>query len=187
MVRGPPRPCPPPVCGSCPVVPAVPVDCAESPTAHIAATQVAVNTRFMSLILLLGWEAAKKTSRLFVQEVRQPTALESSKKRVDSPAQRSGVIRVKRYTELGGQAFVQASCAKVAELADAPVLGAGSRKAVWVRVPPFALLRSAAVRDRATECRHRWRSSTVAAQRRTWKGGLSLPARQLRSARTCYA
>ena len=32
--------------------------------------------------------------------------------------------------------------ARVAELADAPVLGAGSRKAVWVRVPPFALFDS---------------------------------------------
>ena len=28
--------------------------------------------------------------------------------------------------------------AKVAELADAPDLGSGGRKAVWVRVPPFA-------------------------------------------------
>src|SRR5205814_6122638 len=32
--------------------------------------------------------------------------------------------------------------AKVAELADAPDLGSGSRKAMGVRVPPFALLRS---------------------------------------------
>ena len=35
-------------------------------------------------------------------------------------------------------------CAKVAELADAPDLGSGSRKAMGVRVPPFALLRSPA-------------------------------------------
>ena len=34
--------------------------------------------------------------------------------------------------------------AKVAELADAPDLGSGSRKAMGVRVPPFALLRSRA-------------------------------------------
>ena len=33
-------------------------------------------------------------------------------------------------------------CAKVAELADAPDLGSGSRKAMGVRLPPFALLRS---------------------------------------------
>ena len=32
-----------------------------------------------------------------------------------------------------------ASFAKVAELADAPDLGSGSRKAMGVRVPPFAL------------------------------------------------
>ena len=31
------------------------------------------------------------------------------------------------------------SCAKVAELADAPALGAGSRKAMRVQVPAFAL------------------------------------------------
>ena len=39
---------------------------------------------------------------------------------------------------------VQWRHAKVAELADAPVLGAGSRKAVGVRVPPFARRRPAA-------------------------------------------
>ncbi len=37
------------------------------------------------------------------------------------------------------------SSAKVAELADAPDLGSGSRKALGVRLPPFALLRSRAV------------------------------------------
>ena len=36
--------------------------------------------------------------------------------------------------------------AKVAELADAPDLGSGSRKAMGVRLPPFALLRSHALR-----------------------------------------
>ena len=37
-------------------------------------------------------------------------------------------------------AWLRESHAKVAELADAPDLGSGSRKAMGVRVPPFALL-----------------------------------------------
>jgi hypothetical protein len=32
----------------------VPVDCAARPTAQVAARQVAVKSRFMSLILLMG-------------------------------------------------------------------------------------------------------------------------------------
>ena len=53
--------------------------------------------------------------------------------------------------------------AKVAELADAPDLGSGTRKGMGVRVPPFALLRSPALAralsavaagTRAAECKH---------------------------------
>src|SRR5688572_29736047 len=40
-------------------------------------------------------------------------------------------------------------------LADAPDLGSGSRKAMGVRVPPFALLRSPRTTRRAAECKHR--------------------------------
>src|SRR5688572_23396780 len=36
-------------------------------------------------------------------------------------------------------ASARQACAKVAELADAPDLGSGSRKAMGVRLPPFAL------------------------------------------------
>src|SRR3954468_13452877 len=43
--------------------------------------------------------------------------------------------------------------AKVAELADAPDLGSGSRKALGVRLPPFALLRSPEI-ARASACTH---------------------------------
>ena len=42
----------------------------------------------------------------------------------------------------------------MAELADAPDLGSGSRKAMGVRLPPFALLRSPWIPRRASACRH---------------------------------
>src|SRR5580765_1819654 len=45
---------------------------------------------------------------------------------------------------LAADGSIGESCAKVAELADAPALGAGSRKAMGVRVPPFAFTKSPA-------------------------------------------
>src|SRR4029079_16195514 len=51
----------------------------------------------------------------------------------------------RRLTVLGYTGSVwRGARAKVAELADAPDLGSGGRKALGVRLPPFALLRSAA-------------------------------------------
>jgi hypothetical protein len=71
-----------------PAVPAVPVDCAARPTAHIAAKHVAVNARFMSVILLLGWEAAeKKRSRLVVQENAPAKRRRNREKRVKTNAE----------------------------------------------------------------------------------------------------
>ena len=63
--------------------------------------------------------------------------------------------------------------AKVAELADAPDLGSGSRKALGVRLPPFALLRSPAfareLRSASTNSRRRVRRS---ARREGGRSGL---------------
>src|SRR2546425_12819010 len=39
---------------------------------------------------------------------------------------------------LSGYDALSRTCAAVAELADAPALGAGGREAVWVRFPPAA-------------------------------------------------
>src|SRR5215204_4582949 len=108
----------------------------------MAATQVAVKVRFMSLILLLGcWGAADKLVHAAICRNRASWGHGFAGKTTrPRAANRSGVIREWHYTELDGAL----SWARVAELADAPVLGAGGRKAVWVRVPPPALLRSRA-------------------------------------------
>ena len=50
----------------------------------------------------------------------------------------SGIIEAVQRAKLHVELFC-APHAKVAELADAPDLGSGSRKAMGVRVPPFAL------------------------------------------------
>ena len=53
---------------------------------------------------------------------------------------RSGI---KKQLQSGSKYFKLAPLkAWVAELADAPDLGSGARKGVWVRVPPCALKRS---------------------------------------------
>jgi hypothetical protein len=67
--------------------------------------------------------------------------------------------------------------ARVAELADAPDLGSGSRKALGVRVPPFALLRSPAfareLRSASTSTR---RSVHRSAKAGAWRAKVDRPA-----------